>query len=398
MRILVINCGSSSIKFAVIDPEERVRILEGAAENLGEGEGASFHWVAGRERGGGELPGGRHEDALRQVTALLRSREGVWESIRGVGHRVVHGGETFTASRVIDAAVLARIEALAKLAPLHQPFNLLGIRAMQDLFPVLPQVAVFDTAFHQSLPERAYLYAVPMALYREHGVRRYGFHGISHRYVAEEATRLVALDPSQCALITVHLGNGCSATAVENGRSVDTTMGMSPLEGLVMGTRSGDVDPGLHEFLAERLGLDVVGVTALLNRESGLLGLSELSNDMRELAEAATRGHAGAGLAVEIFCYRLAKHLAGLVVPLAHLDALVFTGGIGENAAGIRARVLALLGHLGFRVDPVRNDAHGTASRGVITADRPPLALVVPTDEALLIARDTAALTTYADA
>lgn len=393
MSILVLNCGSSSIKFAVIDPGRGERILEGSAADLGGGAKGSLRWVAGEESGGGELAGARHQDALRSITDLLGQREGLWEKVRGVGHRVVHGGEVFTSSVLIDAAVLERLEILAPLAPLHQPFNLLGIRAMQALFPALPQVAVFDTAFHQTMPERAYLYAVPQSLYREHGVRRYGFHGISHRYVAGETVRILGLDPARTALITAHLGNGCSATAVEGGCSVDTTMGLSPLEGLVMGTRSGDVDPGLHEFLASRLGLDVAGVTDLLNRESGLLGLSELSNDMRRLTEAAEGGDARAALAVELFCYRLAKHLAALVVPLGRLDALVFTGGIGENAAGVRERVVGLLGHLGLRLDAERNAEHGARSRGVISSDRPPLAVVVPTDEELLIASDAARLT-----
>jgi acetate kinase len=393
MSILVLNCGSSSIKFAVIDPSGGDRILEGGAEHLGGAGPGSLRWVAGGERGGGELAGSLHQDALRSITDLLGRREGLWDEVRGVGHRVVHGGETFTGSVRIDAAVLERVEALSRLAPLHQPFNLLGIRAIQALFPALPQVAVFDTAFHQTMPERAYLYAVPASLYREHGVRRYGFHGISHRYVAGEAVRILGLDPARHALITAHLGNGCSATAVENGCSADTTMGLSPLEGLVMGTRSGDVDPGLHEFLAERLDLDVAGVTALLNRESGLLGVSELSNDMRKLAEAAARGHERAALAVELFCYRLAKHLAALVVPLGRLDALVFTGGIGENAAGVRERVVGLLAHLGLRLDAERNADHGARSRGVITSGDAPVAVVVPTDEELLIASDTADLT-----
>ena len=393
MSILVLNCGSSSVKFAVIDPQCGDRILEGVAENLGGAARGSLRWSAGEEGGDGELAGARHEDALRSITDLLKRREGLWDSIRGVGHRVVHGGEAFTGSALIEPAVLERLEALSSLAPLHQPFNLLGIRTMQVLFPALPQVAVFDTAFHQTMKERAYLYALPRALYREHGVRRYGFHGISHRYVAGEAVRILGLDPARHALITAHLGNGCSATAVEDGCSVDTTMGLSPLEGLVMGTRSGDVDPGLHEFLAERLDLDVAGVTALLNRQSGLLGLSELSNDMRQLTEAAGRGDARAALAVEIFCYRLAKHLAALVVPLGRLDALVFTGGIGENAAGVRERVVHLLEHLGLRLDRERNAAHGAGSRGVITSDEPPVAAVVPTDEELLIASDTVRLT-----
>jgi acetate kinase len=392
MPILVLNCGSSSIKFAMIEPSRGGRLLEGSAENLGGAGPGSLRWMAGEEKGSNELPGGRHEDALRSITDLLERGEGLGSAIRGVGHRVVHGGEAFTGSELIDSAVLTRIEDLAGLAPLHQPFNLLGIRAMQALFPALPQVAVFDTAFHQTMPERAYLYAVPQTLYREHGVRRYGFHGISHRYVAGEAARILGLPPARCALITAHLGNGCSATAIEDGRSVDTSMGLSPLEGLVMGTRSGDVDPGLHEFLAERLDLDVAGVTALLNRESGLLGLSELSNDMRRLTEAAERGHQRAALAVEIFCYRLAKHLAALMVPLGRLDALVFTGGIGENAVGVRARVVALLEHLGLRLDGDRNADHGARSGGVITSDDPPVAVVVATDEELLIASDTAAL------
>jgi acetate kinase len=392
MSILVLNCGSSSVKFAVIDPSGGRRLLTGSAEDLGGTGPGSLHWRAGEETGGGELAGSRHEDALRAITDLLRRGEGLATAIRGVGHRVVHGGEAFAGSARIDRAVLDRIEALAGLAPLHQPFNLLGIRTMQALFPELPQVAVFDTAFHQTMPERAYLYAVPQALYREHGVRRYGFHGISHRYVAAEAARILGLEPARTALLTAHLGNGCSATAVLDGRSVDTSMGLSPLEGLVMGTRSGDVDPGLHEFLAERLNLDVAGVTSLLNRESGLLGLSELSNDMRRLTEAAERGQERAALAVEIFCYRLAKHLAALVVPLGRLDVLVFTGGIGENATGVRGRVVGLLEHLGLRLDPARNADHGAGSGGVITSDEPPVAVVVATDEELLIASDTAAL------
>jgi acetate kinase len=392
MSILVLNCGSSSIKFAVIDPDRGDRILEGSAERLGGAGPGSLRWAAGDETGGSELAGARHQDALRSITDLLERREGLWDEVRGVGHRVVHGGETFTSSALIDLAVLEQIEALESLAPLHQPFNLLGIRAMQALFPALPQVAVFDTAFHQTMPERAYLYAVPQSLYREHGVRRYGFHGISHRYVAAEAVRILELNPVRSALVTAHLGNGCSATAIEDGCSVDTSMGLSPLEGLVMGTRSGDVDPGLHEFLAERLNLDVAGVTALLNRQSGLLGLSELSNDMRQLTEAAERGHARAALAVELFCYRLAKHLAALVVPLGRLEAMVFTGGIGENAVGVRERVVRLLEHLGLRLDAERNADHGARSRGVITSDDAPVAVVVPTDEELLIASDTARL------
>jgi acetate kinase len=392
MRILVLNCGSSSVKFAVLDADSGERLLHGSVDPLGSGAAPRLRWSGADAEQQAELDADDHASALCAVAERIEQQPELRASLRGIGHRVVHGGEAFRHSVRIDASVVERIETLAPLAPLHNPPNLIGIRTLGARLPELPQVAVFDTAFHQTLPPRAYLYAVPRSLYREHGVRRYGFHGSSHRYVAQEATRRLGLDPGHCDLITAHLGNGCSATAVHDGRSVDTTMGLSPLEGLVMGTRSGDVDPGLHEFLAQRLGLDVSGVTRLLNRESGLLGLSELSNDVRTLQDAAARGHEGASLALEVFCYRLARSLASLMVPLGRLDALVFTGGIGESAAGVRAATLSLLGHLGLRLDRERNDAHGARSGGVVTSDAPPVALVIPTDEERMIAADTAEL------
>ena len=395
MHILVLNCGSSSVKFGLLDPAAPgggERAIRGVATNLGRGGAVSLRFRDGAGEGALELEASSHESAIRGILALLEQRGDALPRVGAAGHRVVHGGEAFRDSALIDASVIDRIEALSPLAPLHNPVNLCGIRMLRDAFPGLPQVAVFDTAFHQSLPPRAFRYALPEKLYRELGVRRYGFHGISHRYVAHEAIRRLGLDPERSALITAHLGNGCSATAVSAGRSVDTSMGLSPLEGLVMGTRSGDVDPGLHEYLARRLDLDLSDLTALFNEQSGLLGVSGQTSDMRQLLVACEAGDERAALAVELFCYRLAKQVAALTVPLGRLDALVFTGGIGENAAGVRARALGLLGHLGLQVDEARNDAHGAASGGVVTRDSPPVALVVPTDEELLIASETAAL------
>lgn len=395
MLILALNCGSSSVKFALLEPgapsggEHGIR---GLAENLGGSGAAQLCFSEGPEHGSLVLEVASHEAALRGILALLRQRDARLQGLAAVGHRVVHGGESFRASVRIDASVIERIEALSPLAPLHNPVNLLGIRLLREALPGLPQVAVFDTAFHQSLPPRAFRYALPGRLYREFGVRRYGFHGSSHRYVAREAIRLLALDVERSALVTAHLGNGCSASAVLAGRSVDTSMGLSPLEGLMMGTRSGDVDPGLHEYLARRMGLGLSAITVLLNEQSGLLGVSEQSHDMRLLWAASEAGDERAALAVELFCYRLAKQVAALTVPLAGLDALVFTGGIGENAVGVRSRVLALLAHLGLKVDEARNVRHGMDSRGIITDDGPPVAMVVPADEELLIARETATL------
>ncbi|HIF98550.1 MAG TPA: acetate kinase [Myxococcales bacterium] len=368
MRLLALNCGSSSVKFAVVNTASSERIVSGSYATDAGGTGA----------------------AIDAVVDQIAGDSGLVAGLRGVGHRVVHGGETFRESVRIDASVQAGIDSVSALAPLHNPVNLLGIRKLESAFPHLPQVAVFDTAFHQSLPPRAYLYALPQALYREHGVRRYGFHGTSHRYVAQEATRLFDLPAERARIVTAHLGNGCSTAAVLGGRSVETSMGFSPLEGLVMGTRSGDVDPGLHVFLAERLGLDLAGVTELLNRQSGLLGISGLSSDMRELETAEASGNHAAGLALEIFCYRLARQVASQLVPLGGLDALIFTGGIGENSARIRRQVLEFLRPLGFEIDPAANAAHGRETGGLVSHPAPPFAGVVATDEEFLIAADTA--------
>lgn len=369
MHILAMNCGSSSVKFAVLDSEDGRRLLDGHLESSGD----------------------PLESTLAETMGLIDQWIQGGGRIEAVGHRVVHGGETFRDSVLIDEAVIEAIEAISNMAPLHNPAGLSGIRRMREAFPALPQVAVFDTAFHQTLPEHAYLYAIPRKLYRDHGVRRYGFHGTSHRFVAEEAARRLDLTGSQSRIVTAHLGSGCSTCAVLGGQSVDTSMGLSPLEGLVMGTRSGDVDPGLHSFLAERLGLDLADIHALLNRESGLLGLSELSGDMRELEQAAEEGHAQAQLAIEIFAYRLARQIAGMLVPLNGLDALVFSGGIGENSSRARKNTIDRLSHLDLSLDDERNRTHGAQSRGRISTDHGPAIMVIPTDEELLIAEETTA-------
>lgn len=379
--VLVVNCGSSSLKAALVDPAAGSILRHALAERLGE-ERAQLKLDDGQVE-----PLARdvdHGAALDRVLAHFAAPE-----IVAVGHRVVHGGEHFSESAVIDAATIEAIEACSALAPLHNPPNLLGIAAARRRFADVPHVAVFDTAFHHSMPEHAYLYALPYALYEQHQIRRYGFHGTSHRYVAGEAAARLGRPLDELELVTAHLGNGCSACAVRRGRSNDTTMGFTPLEGLMMGTRSGDVDPNLHQFLVEKTGRSLAEVTSLLTRESGLLGVSGLSNDMRTLLEAKERGEARAKLAVDLFCYRLAKGLLGLCAALERVDALVFTGGIGEHAAAIRAETLASLRILGPVLDPELNRSHGAGAAGRITrADSKLLALVVPTNEELVIARE----------
>ncbi len=390
--ILVINCGSSSIKFALFDMERQRNVADGMAEKLGDAD-ASLECRLGGEKSNRDIPGAGHGEAMQAVISMLEAGGDLRGRLGAVGHRVVHGGEFFSDSVRINDELLEQVERCNHLAPLHNPANLLGIRTARELFPDLPQVAVFDTAFHQTMPDHAYLYPVPWRLYEDHAVRRYGFHGTSHRFVAAQAAARLGRPLAECNLVTAHLGNGCSACAVRGGRSVDTTMGLTPLEGLVMGTRSGDVDPGLHAYLAGELDCGLDEINELLNRESGLLGLSGISNDMRTLVEAAEGGNDRADLAIRVFCYRLAKAVAALCVPLGRVDALVFTGGIGENSWRVRARTVEQLGVLGMTLDAARNAAHGRESEGRISPDgNGPAVLVVPTDEELMIARDTARL------
>jgi acetate kinase len=388
--VLVLNSGSSSVKFALLRPATGERLLGGIGERLGTPEAVlrtrQFPGRATEDK----LPGGTHREVLARVLDQVREAGPRGSRLLGAGHRVVHGGEQFTASVRVDDEVIAAIRSFSHLAPLHNPADLAGIEAVRAAAPDLPQVAVFDTAFHHTMPPHAFRYAVPEEWYVRHAVRRYGFHGISHRFVSGQAAARLGRPLRELRLVTAHLGNGCSAAAVRDGASVDTTMGLTPLEGLVMGTRSGDVDPGLHGYLAETAGMSVGEVTEALNEQSGLLGLSGVGGDMRTVAAAAAGGNERARLAVDVFAYRLAKAIAGLVVALERLDALVFTGGIGENSALVRSLVLARLGFLGLVEDAEANAAHGRRTGGRISVAGRVLALVVPTDEELLIARDTA--------
>ncbi len=388
MNVLVLNCGSSSAKFAVIDPESSTERLSGIAQRLGSDE-ASLDWKVDGSKHSRPLPGAGHDAALRAVVALL-GELGLAADLLGVGHRVVHGGSKFSGSMPLTAEVIAKVEECIPLGPLHNPPNLLGIKIATELLPGIPQVGVFDTAFHQTMPPVAYTYPVPYDWQEALGVRRYGFHGTSHRFVAQRALAVAELDPADHAIVTAHLGNGCSCAAVRNGKSVDTTMGLTPLEGLVMGTRSGSVDPAIIGHVADALGVAEQKVLDALNKHSGLLGISGLSNDMRTIEEAAAAGHGRARLALDIFCYVLAKSIAGLVVPLGRLDALVFTGGIGENSPTVRAAVVGRLGFLGLVLDPDANAQNVRGRAGRITTPGRARAVVVPTNEELMIALDTA--------
>jgi len=386
--VLVLNSGSSSVKFALVAAGTGERVLGGLADEVGTPEA-----VLRIRRPGGDatepLPGGSRQAA---IAGILDRVAGLDADLIGAGHRVVHGGERFSDSVLIDDDVIAAIRSFAPLAPLQNPADLAGIEAIRAARPELPQAAVFDTAFHQTMPASAFRYAVPEEWYTRYGVRRYGFHGTSHRFVSERAAVLLGRPLGELRLVTAHLGNGCSAAAVRDGVSVDTTMGLTPLEGLVMGTRSGDVDPGVFAYLAEQTGHSAAELTETLNTRSGLLGLSGTSNDMRHVQDAAARGDERARLALDVFVHRLAKAVAALVTSLERLDALVFTGGIGENSTIVRGLVLARLGFLGLAQDPEANAAHGRSTGGRISRPGPVQALVIPTDEELMIARDTARL------
>jgi acetate kinase len=391
--ILVLNCGSSSVKFAVINPTTKENILSGLVERIGSALARTvWRWQEEKkqERALGNI---NYQDALSFIFELLDKTYKLKDQISAIGHRVVHGGEYFTEATIIDDKVWEAIKTCAKLAPLHNPANMLGIEAAKKAFPTLQQTAVFDTAFHQTMPRKAYIYPIPYEFYTKHAIRRYGFHGTSHKFVSKKASEILHIPLDECSFITAHLGNGCSAAAIFKGKSVDTTMGLTPLEGLMMGTRSGDVDPGLHEHLADNLKLDIHKITEILNKKSGLLGVSGVHSDMRGIEEAAEKGEESSVLALEIFCYRLAKNIAALTIGLSgKLDALIFTGGIGENSPVVRKKTLALLPLFGFEIDDNANDVNGKNSKGLITCIGKTKAIVVPTNEELLIAEETLAL------
>ncbi|MFC2714440.1 MAG: acetate kinase [Kingella denitrificans] len=390
--ILVLNCGSSSLKGAVLNSENGDVLLSCLGEKLNLADAYITFKVNGQKERVDLSATPNHTGAVGAMLEKLKAM-GLDSQIGAIGHRVVSGGEEYSESVLIDDSVMAAIEKCIPLAPLHNPANLLGIRAAQDIFKGLPNVAVFDTAFHQTMPEHAYMYAIPRKFYRELGLRRYGFHGTSYRFVAEEAANVLGADKNNLKLVIAHLGNGASITAVRNGKSMDTSMGLTPLEGLVMGTRSGDVDPSIFSFLADNLKLSTQQITDILNKESGLMGISELSSDCRVIEEESLNGHEGAVLALEMFSYRLAKYVASMAVAAGGLDALVFTGGIGENSDIIREKVLNYCEFLGFSVDKEANTAARFGKAGVITAAGSKVkAVVIPTNEELMIAQDTARL------
>ena len=392
--ILVLNCGSSSMKAAVLDGITGESHLNVLAEKLGSADALMTTKTQGDKDVFYFKEHTTHDHAVRKLLGILQ-QHGLSEAIIAVGHRVVHGGEKFHASTLITREVLEDIEHCIPLAPLHNPAHLLGIHAAQQAFPDLPHVAVFDTSFHQTMPEHAYMYAIPRKYYRLNAVRRYGFHGTSYRYVSQTAAKMLKRKPEELCMVIAHLGNGASVTAVKNGLSVDTSMGLTPLEGLIMGTRSGDIDPSIFEFLFDNKHMSIRQINSMLNKDSGLLGISELSNDCRTLEEHAALGHDGAILALNMFAYRLAKYIASMTVATGRLDALVFTGGIGENSVSMRQRVMQHLGFLGIHVDDAANQAMVGGQAGAINAASDAvIILVVPTNEELMIAQDTYALTT----
>jgi acetate kinase len=396
MKVLTINCGSSTLKFQLIeaDPDatalgQQRRLARGIVDRIG-GRGATEFAIENGEPVRRPAVVADHDKATRRVLDWLESVGLLAGGLDGVGHRVVHGGDRFVEPTLIDDEVAEAIEALTALAPLHNAPSLSAIRAARAVLgPGVPMVATFDTAFHRTLPERASRYAIPLELADKHGIRRYGFHGLAHRYMTERYAAITSTPVEQVKLVTLQLGNGCSATAVAGGRSVDTSMGFTPLEGLMMGTRSGDVDPSLAGFLARREGVGVEKAEGWLNTRSGLLGVSGRSGDMRVLLEAEGRGDAGAALAVDMFCYRVRKCIGAYLATLGGADALVFGGGIGENAPPVRARICAGMGWCGLTLDHDRN-ARTIGSEGRIsTVDSKVHAYVIPVDEAGVIARDT---------
>lgn len=389
MRVLAFNYGSSSVRCSLVETRDD-RILGGAAvERVGlPGACLTDEFADGSTTR--DVVALDHVEAIGQLHGLLRDRD--LGDLRAIGHRVVHGGERFRTATPIDDEVERAIEALIPLAPLHNPPSLAGIRAARAAFPGAVQVAVFDTAFHHTLPPRAFVYPIPYEFYEKDRIRRYGFHGTSHRYAAERAAELLGLAPAAFTGITCHLGNGSSVTAIEDGKSVDTSMGMTPLEGLMMGTRSGDVDPGLLAHLAECRGMTLREVTELLSAQSGLLGVSGVSSDLRDIERAAETGHARAELALEVFAYRVRKYLGAYRAVLGRADAIVFTGGMGENSAPLRERIAGGLEQLGVALDAARNRACAGSEAVISSPDSPVPVLVVPSREDRMIAREVARL------
>ncbi len=394
MNVLVINCGSSSLKYQLIDSESESVLAKGLCERIGI-DGRLVYQLAGAEKEITESPMPTHKEAIQMVLdALVNPKSGAVKSlseIDAVGHRVVHGGEKFANSVLLTEEVLKEVEECNELAPLHNPANLIGIRACQELMPNVPMAGVFDTAFHQTMPKKAYLYGLPYEYYEKYKVRRYGFHGTSHSFVSKHTAEFLNLDLNNSKIIVAHLGNGASISAVKDGKCVDTSMGLTPLEGLVMGTRSGDIDPAIMEFIAKKEQLDIEGVMNVLNKKSGVEGLSGVSSDFRDLEAAYNEGNQRAIDACEVFAYRVAKYIGSYAAAMNGVDAIAFTAGIGENTSFIREKILAYLGYLGVYLDKEANKVRGE-DKVISTADSRVTVCVIPTNEELAICRETIAL------
>ena len=399
MNVLVVNCGSSSLKFQLINSDTEAVAAKGLCERIGI-DGRLVYQPAGGEKEITEAPMPTHTEAIQMVLdALVNPKTGVLKSldeVEAIGHRVLHGGSKITQSVIINDEVISVIDECCDLGPLHNPANLMGIRACMELMPGKPNVAVFDTAFHQTMPPKAYRYAIPTKYYEKYAVRKYGFHGTSHSFVSKETIKYLGLDKDNSKVIVCHLGNGASISAVENGKCVDTSMGLTPLEGLIMGTRSGDLDPAVLEFVCKKENIDVKEMVRILNKESGVMALSNgLSSDFRDLVEAMDNGNEAAKLAIDAFCYRVAKYVGSYVAAMNGVDAIAFTGGIGENADVVRAKVLSYLGYLGIKMDPEMNKKRGE-NFVLSTEDSKVKVAVIPTNEELAICRETVELVTAA--
>ena len=396
MKILVLNCGSSSIKYALYDMDSKTVMTSGGAERVGlDGAFVKVKLANGEKKQVmHDIP--EHTEGVKFIFSLLTDPEiGVIKDLKeidAVGHRMVHGGEKFNKSVLLTEEVLKVFEECTDLAPLHNPANLKGVRAVQELMPGLPQVGVFDTAFHQTMPKEAYMYAVPYELYEKYGVRRYGFHGTSHRYVSQRVCEFLGVKPEGKKIITCHIGNGASIAAVKDGKCIDTSMGLTPLEGLMMGTRSGDIDGGAITFIQKKLGLDADGMSSLLNKKSGMLGITGISSDMREIDAACEEGNERALLATDMYFYRIRKYIGAYAAAMDGCDIIVFTAGVGENQASMREKVCEGLSFMGVKVDVEKNSGIHGEEAVISTPDSKVTVVVIPTDEELMIATDTMAL------
>lgn len=394
MNVLVVNCGSSSLKYQLINSDSEEVLAKGICERIGL-DGRLVYQKEGCEKEITEAPMPTHKEAIQLVLdALVNPKSGAvahLSEIDAVGHRVVHGGEKFSGSVVLTDEVLAQVEECNELAPLHNPANLIGIRACQEIMPNVPMVGVFDTAFHQTMPKKAYLYGLPYEYYEKYKVRRYGFHGTSHSFVSKHTAEYLGLDLENSRIIVAHLGGGASISAVLNGKCVDTSMGLTPLEGLVMGTRSGDIDPAIMEFIAKKENLTIDEIMDVLNKKSGVEGLSGVSSDFRDLEKAYYEGNQRAIDACEVFAYRVAKYIGSYVAAMNGVDAIAFTAGIGENTQFIREKIVAYLGYLGITLDKEANQARGVDTV-ISTKDSKVPVCIIPTNEELAIARETVAL------